>query len=152
VTSPARWNFSAKAWRSPPTRSWRRISRRSKKAGKRHPGATPRPYRPPSDALARYEEGVALQRQGRYYEALLKYRESLAVNEDAALADYADSLERLLRERAQTLVARAIAYQKEGRLEEALAAYRKSLESYPDPRIAEYADKLEAILKARKNP
>jgi len=114
--------------------------------------ASPAPPLVPADALARYEEGVALQRQGHYYEALLKYRESLAINEDAALADYADSLERLLRERAQTLVTRAVTYQKEGRLEEALAAYRKSLESYPDPRIAAYADKLEAILKARKNP
>jgi tetratricopeptide (TPR) repeat protein len=124
------------------------------KSRKASPGsdASPVPPSVPAEALARYEEGVALQRQGRYYEALLKYRESLAVNEDAALADYADSLERLLRERAQTLVTRAIALQKEGRLEEALAAYRKSLENYPDPRIAAYAEKLEAILKTRRNP
>lgn len=124
------------------------------KSRKASPGsdASPVPPSVPAEALARYEEGVALQRQGRYYEALLKYRESLAFNEDAALADYADSLERLLRERAQTLVTRAIALQKEGRLEEALAAYRKSLENYPDPRIAAYAEKLEAILKTRRNP
>ena len=95
-------------------------------------------------------EGIARQKEGRLYEALVKYRESLVLAPDAELSAYADRLESLLRERAHKLVIKGMDLQKKKMYEEAMKAYRESLAAFPDPKIVEHVEKLAVYMQSLK--
>ncbi len=120
------------------------------------PSPTPAPTQTPKrdDAEERAtrlrSEGIARQKEGRLYEALVKYRESLILGPDQELSAYADRLESLLRERARTLVIKGMDLQKKKMYEEAMKAYRESLAAFPDPKIAEHVEKLAVYMQSLK--
>ncbi len=118
------------------------------------PSRTPTPARKRDDAEDRgarlRSEGIARQKEGRLYEALVKYRESLVLAPDPELSAYADRLESLLRERARSLVLKGMDLQKKKMYEEAMKAYRESLAAFPDPKIVEHVDKLAAYMQSLK--
>ncbi len=116
------------------------------------PTVTPTPLPTRDDAAARADrlrsEGILKQKEGRLYDALVKYRESLALNPDPELSAYADRLEKILRDRARKLVATGMDLQKKKRYAEAMKAYRDSLGVFPDPMIVEHVRKLGEYLES----
>ena len=117
------------------------------------PTQTPKRDEAEERATRLRSEGIARQKEGRLYEALVKYRESLVLAPDAELSAYADRLESLLRERAHKLVIKGMDLQKKKMYEEAMKAYRESLAAFPDPKIVEHVEKLAAyMLSLKKQP
>lgn len=116
------------------------------------PSEEEQPARVPEKAARSplYDEAERLERSGRRYDALLKYREALGVQPDEKMKTHADGLEATLESEARKTVERAVAVQKEGRLEDALALYRESMSIYPVERIREYAERLDALIRNRK--
>jgi tetratricopeptide (TPR) repeat protein len=116
------------------------------------PVPTPTPKRDDTEDRANRlrSEGIAQQKEGRLYEALVKYRESLVLAPDPELSAYADRLESLLRERARSLVLKGMDLQKKKMYEEAMKAYRESLAAFPDPKIVEHVEKLAAYMQSLK--
>ncbi len=106
-------------------------------------------------------QAVAVQNRGEYHEALRLYRESLVIFPLEQVKDYADRLEILLHQGAQSQDARAKAealwregaeLQKNWRYQEALKKYKEGLALSPDPKMEEHVKKLEAFLKGRETP
>ncbi len=98
-------------------------------------------------ASALWNEGKALEEEGRLYEALVKYRESLKSYEEKELLSRADALETELKERARALVREGGALQRAGKYAEALEKFRESRKFYPRGEIEEHIGKLEEYLK-----
>ena len=78
-------------------------------------------------ASALRREAVELQSKDLLKDALRKYRESLALNDDEELRGVISVLEKHMAERAKALISQGEAFEKADRLEEALAAYNESL-------------------------
>ena len=95
------------------------------------------------------DEGAALQAQNKLPEALAKYRESLKLLPDPALAQHLQTLERQLQEaqqkaaRAQQLRAEGEALQRQNHIPEAIAKYRESLKLVPDAKLEQHVQTLE---------
>ncbi len=98
-------------------------------------------------ARALRDEGKTLEEQGRAYEALGKYRESLESHGADDLRLHADALERSLKERARALVREGAALQRNAQFAEALEKFRESLKHYPLKEVEAHMEKLEEFLK-----
>ncbi len=105
-------------------------------------------------------QAVAVQNRGEYREALRLYRESLDIFPLEQVKEYADRLEILLHQGAQSQEVRAkaeslwregAALEKNWRYQEALAKYKEGLALSPDPKVEEHVKKLEAFLAGRSN-
>jgi 5-hydroxyisourate hydrolase-like protein (transthyretin family) len=95
-------------------------------------------------------EGATLQRNGRYNEALARYRESLSVMADAELEEYAVKLETLLRKRAKRLADEGTELQRQKKYAEAVEKFRQSLAYYRTPKVEEHIRKLHLYIEALK--
>ena len=95
-------------------------------------------------------EGMELQRDGKLHEALTKYRESLAVNDDETVREIVLGLEKLLQERASALVAQGEAHEAGGRLEEARAAYAESLSRVDEEFVRRRIAAVERLIRERQ--
>ncbi len=95
-------------------------------------------------------EGMELQREGKLREALAKYRESLAVNDDETVREIVLGLEKLLRERASALVAQGEAHEAGGRLEEAREAYAESLSRVDEEFVRRRIAAVERLIRERQ--
>jgi tetratricopeptide (TPR) repeat protein len=100
-----------------------------------------------ADALRR--EGVELQRQGHWREALEKYRESLSLKDNEDLREIVSALENLVIERATALVGQGDAYESAGRLENALDAYAESLSWSDDEFVRRRMAAVERLIRER---
>lgn len=95
-------------------------------------------------------EGMELQREGKLHEALTKYRESLAVNDDETVREIVLGLEKLLQERASASVAQGEAHEAGGRLEEARAAYAESLSWVDEEFVRRRIAAVERLIRERQ--
>ncbi|SEM71928.1 hypothetical protein SAMN04489760_13826 [Syntrophus gentianae] len=94
-------------------------------------------------------EGEQLQNQKRYPEAIARYRESLALVPDKALADHVTLLERELAKKAEQkaladrLWSEGTASLNASRPEEALSKFKESVRAWTDPTRSAYVKDLE---------
>ncbi|HOO62832.1 MAG TPA: hypothetical protein PK364_02790 [Synergistaceae bacterium] len=109
---------------------------------------SPAPPEPPAISLGSplYDEAERLEKEGRRYEALLKYKEALQTEPDPEMQAHARNLENTLRREAREMVAQAVAVQNQGKYQEALELYRKSLDVFYLKQVEEYANRLEVLL------
>lgn len=95
-------------------------------------------------------EGIDLQRQGLLREALAKYRESLALNDEEGMRKIVRGLEKLMQERASAFVAQGEAHEGAGRLEEARAAYTESLSWIDEEFVRRKVAAVERLIRERQ--
>jgi|GEM_PF-5087285 len=95
-----------------------------------------------------FREANVLYSEKKYSEALVKYKESYELSNNAKLKEFIDRLEKAVVdvEKANVLVRQANELYRQGKFTEALQNYEESLKIYKNPKVEEFIKKVKTLI------